>query len=578
MISDTASESASTNAQSLQPPPKKNYLRRPHKKSHLGCQNCKQKRIKCDENLPCCDNCKRSNSSLCSYLSYTDDQAKEHRKLQQIARQGSVAKDSYGNLKQASKSIPDGARKRKYSTPSEYVFSAGMLPLKPDASSIPSPPTYPSPVSPPLSSEPSRPPVKANLQLTPPPTDKYCSYYLPPIGHHHKFLPRQPAAGPITPLPLPSLPRLPLLEKRRRIEPERPKDVSALIPRQEAFSAWLRSILVLSLDYPCLHHALQAFSLGMLSKCTENPEIQTRADKHRFIALHEIQQEVTGAFQINREKLVSACLVLSWDVFLQEPRYEAYVGMAKGVKAVLDKVKLGELGWETGYYLRESYTLALSSLKYPPYPRESLLAEINEMLTLHLALEHHDIPEFLFLLKYISRVNVHLKAPLASRLTDPSSCFELLRDWVTKFPSIAHRIQPRSLINEYYISLNSVLDALMPEMRYLFQFSFSGPSIDAKDMTVLADYAESIDERKAYPRRLRLYFEARQSRLLELVNCDTRSEQISEKFIKTFKNEINNMEHYLPVLEPRIEDSSRDVNILIEEYISKRMEYLNNPV
>lgn len=60
-------------------------------KSHLGCQTCKQRRIKCDENLPCCSQCKRA-KLCCPYEKYTPDQMKEHEyKRQQALDQAEAA-------------------------------------------------------------------------------------------------------------------------------------------------------------------------------------------------------------------------------------------------------------------------------------------------------------------------------------------------------------------------------------------------------------------------------------------------------------------------------------------------------
>lgn len=42
--------------------------RRKHTNSKLGCLNCKRKKIKCDENLPRCNNCRRGRLEICSYL------------------------------------------------------------------------------------------------------------------------------------------------------------------------------------------------------------------------------------------------------------------------------------------------------------------------------------------------------------------------------------------------------------------------------------------------------------------------------------------------------------------------------
>lgn len=49
-------------------PSKPPATRRRHTNLKLGCLNCKRKKIRCDENLPQCDNCLRAKKELCSYL------------------------------------------------------------------------------------------------------------------------------------------------------------------------------------------------------------------------------------------------------------------------------------------------------------------------------------------------------------------------------------------------------------------------------------------------------------------------------------------------------------------------------
>ncbi|EAT80977.1 hypothetical protein HBH56_164390 [Parastagonospora nodorum] len=52
-------------------PPRK-VLRRSHRKSRLGCQECKRRHIKCDEAQPTCENCTRDDGT-CSYLQRLPD-------------------------------------------------------------------------------------------------------------------------------------------------------------------------------------------------------------------------------------------------------------------------------------------------------------------------------------------------------------------------------------------------------------------------------------------------------------------------------------------------------------------------
>ncbi|KAL7931102.1 hypothetical protein V8C35DRAFT_126705 [Trichoderma chlorosporum] len=48
------------------PPPKPYHAKRPHKKSRSGCQNCKARKVKCDESRPVCRSCKLRNAE-CVY-------------------------------------------------------------------------------------------------------------------------------------------------------------------------------------------------------------------------------------------------------------------------------------------------------------------------------------------------------------------------------------------------------------------------------------------------------------------------------------------------------------------------------
>ncbi|KAH6604110.1 hypothetical protein Trco_007556 [Trichoderma cornu-damae] len=49
------------------PPPKPYHAKRPHKKSRSGCQNCKARKVKCDESRPTCRSCKLREAD-CVYI------------------------------------------------------------------------------------------------------------------------------------------------------------------------------------------------------------------------------------------------------------------------------------------------------------------------------------------------------------------------------------------------------------------------------------------------------------------------------------------------------------------------------
>ncbi|GMM34170.1 hypothetical protein DASC09_014950 [Saccharomycopsis crataegensis] len=70
---------------SEKPLPKKRATRKRHRNSHLGCATCKQRRIKCDENLPSCNNCIRAKLK-CAYLSLDEVSRQALRKAQMAQR------------------------------------------------------------------------------------------------------------------------------------------------------------------------------------------------------------------------------------------------------------------------------------------------------------------------------------------------------------------------------------------------------------------------------------------------------------------------------------------------------------
>ncbi|KKP03927.1 hypothetical protein THAR02_03964 [Trichoderma harzianum] len=56
------------------PPPKPYHAKRPHKKSRSGCQNCKARKVKCDESRPVCRSCKLRKADCV----YVDPQKPRH--------------------------------------------------------------------------------------------------------------------------------------------------------------------------------------------------------------------------------------------------------------------------------------------------------------------------------------------------------------------------------------------------------------------------------------------------------------------------------------------------------------------
>ncbi|KAL6454323.1 YPT32 GTP-binding protein YPT32/YPT11 [Candida maltosa Xu316] len=77
----------------------KKSKRRRHKNSKLGCSTCKERRVKCSEDLPSCINCIK-HKVKCPYLDYTEDQLEELRQAKILLQQQqqSDSEDEITNL------------------------------------------------------------------------------------------------------------------------------------------------------------------------------------------------------------------------------------------------------------------------------------------------------------------------------------------------------------------------------------------------------------------------------------------------------------------------------------------------
>jgi hypothetical protein len=360
-----------------------------------------------------------------------------------------------------------------------------------------------------------------------------------------------------------------------------------------------------------------AFSYGHLYIHTDNPEYNVRSEKHRFIALHEIQQEIMKLSPKNTDSLITTCLILSWDVFFQETRFEAYASMSRGLGAVLDKVKITTLTSHTSLYMTESLVKSMKSILYPPYPATTVLAEITAMLEEDaLALTHAADPEYSFLKAFVRKVQLHLVAPptcVSQRdgipnhaVRDPVACYTLLKEWLCHFPARSLD-DSDNLLHVYYVALNRVFEALMPEIRYLFQFSFSGPlenpTLTYAGTTVSLTGATAVtsDRRQApswdFPLRLLRYFRTRQNELNCLFLTSAHALPVTERYVSSFLVDFD-FKPFMPVItsacsdpdntntrassivsEKKATDESAQppLDALLKNYFKDRMNIFNQP-
>ncbi|PNP50048.1 hypothetical protein THARTR1_09233 [Trichoderma harzianum] len=105
------------------PPPKPYHAKRPHKKSRSGCQNCKARKVKCDESRPVCRSCKLRKADCV----YVDAQKPRHSAVTTSAPRDSDSK-SFGSraLAHHTKSATTST---SISSASSVLFSAPIISL-----------------------------------------------------------------------------------------------------------------------------------------------------------------------------------------------------------------------------------------------------------------------------------------------------------------------------------------------------------------------------------------------------------------------------------------------------------------
>lgn len=556
MPPSTSPPAAAIDQDCSQPPLKKVHLRRPHKKSHLGCKTCKKRRIKCDEQLPSCTKCTRSNIP-CPYLDYTPQQIADHREKQSlIAAAGAAAAAAVA----ASTSIPT-ASSSSSATPTSMAptalpsptpntttsihghsttppFPSSQYPFR-DANHVSQALSAPTPTLPPPMGMPH---ITAH-QLTPPPNEKYSSKFcLPPINDHTA------SSGPL-PAKSPSNITLPAINNKRITVPSlgeehakitelnrRPLSSTLKLTRagfftdmmREAYSNWMSNTLALAYHHTFLYHAVMAFAQGFLFLKTGDEEIGLSSDKHRFIALREIQQEIGQISPASTDALLSTSLFLSWDVFFQQSKLESYMTLSRGLGAVLEKVQAVSTTTQTALCMTESLFQSMKSILFPPYDATFFNETVYQIEALspfiHASGSPSLVGEYEFLRGYVANVAAFLKQPMTKfgTIHNPSHLYSMLKEWLEKFPPMAlssspHQTGQAQVLYAYFHAVTCALDNLLPETRYLFQFSFMGPiqlTDPESSNPFLAD--PDVQARLQYPYRMITFFKMRQVELSKL--------------------------------------------------------------
>lgn len=506
---------------------RKIHFRRTHKKSHLGCQNCKTRRIKCNEQLPVCAQCVRARAH-CSYLDLSESELAERqrKKAEDLAQVQQLQKHSalpFPSTKLSPKILPSASSLPSSNSVSPSHGLNGMA----YGAQIPSM---------------NLPPISG---LTP------CNYNspqsLPPVSSLDVS-----AINPLGPLQIfPAGPKSQLL--RQGFETDMMRSV---------YQQWMSGVLSMAACDINLFHALMSFSYGFLAIKTGRLGYRVDADKHRFIAVRQLQKELGKEKISNTDALLATALILSWDVFFQDGDMQSYVTLSKGLAAVLEKIQITLSATPTALCTSDALFQGIKSIQVPPYNSkfvDELLVKIKSIehyITSSrdeiLIIEHNNLYRFMADVSLFLRTNQRSKSFSHNMYYSPEYLFNLLREWLKSFPLNAQSLNAinndyKLVLYVYYHATTRALDALFPEVRYLFQFGFIGPIDSVGIENLIGSYAENYLLR--YPLKILTFFKERLFLINRLLASKPPLESspiddITEIQIQSFETTIIQPENY----------------------------------
>ncbi|AOW01253.1 putative zinc finger protein [Yarrowia lipolytica] len=275
---------------------------------------------------------------------------------------------------------------------------------------------------------------------------------------------------------------------------------------RHAYGAWISDSIKNAEDHPVLYHSLLAFSHGYLylkshSKVPDEkantggmtPEqIRDLSSHHRSKALSMIHT-YTDNLGSNSEQLPNASdallvttLILAWDIFLQEDDIKPYIELSKGLAAVLQSLSLNTSQSPTTFCMAESLFQSIKSIHIPPYESGfwqefvSKFASVKHQISdSTLLLQYAEVEEFLN--EVTNMLNNQPRNFNNPTSYPPQKLYQFLRQWLTIFPSRAlsgfqtWKTHDEKLLYSYCHAASRALDALFPEVRFLFQIGFIGP-------------------------------------------------------------------------------------------------------
>lgn len=275
---------------------------------------------------------------------------------------------------------------------------------------------------------------------------------------------------------------------------------------RHAYGAWISDSIKNAEDHPVLYHSLLAFSHGYLylksqSKVAAEKEstggmtpeqVRDLSSHHRSKALSLIHTytdnlgNTTDHLPNASDALLVTTLILAWDIFLQEDDIKPYIELSKGLAAVLQSLSLNTSQSPTTFCMAESLFQSIKSIHIPPYESgfwTELVGKFkgvkSQLSDSTLLLQYEEVDEFF---QQVSNLLANEPRDFSNPTSYPAQrLYQFLRQWLTIFPSRAlsgfqtWKTHDEKLFYSYCHAGSRALDALFPEVRFLFQIGFIGP-------------------------------------------------------------------------------------------------------
>lgn len=342
---------------------------------------------------------------------------------------------------------------------------------------------------------------------------------------------------------------------------------------RRAYMKWLDDIMAWTFDNPTLYHAVMSFSFGFLAIKTGSSRHRQDSDKHRYIALHELQAVLTKGDINSTDALIACSIILSWDVFFQDENAVSYSTLSKGFPAILERAQMLSPS-PTITSVTEALFQGARAIQFPPYDISflyelvdkvhSIESYIRSSENMQLIREHHTLCLFISdVLDFFRTNHREYKASWSgAKYFGPKDMFRFIRGWYKIFPVMglssllddSRHNEYSIILYTYYHAVTRALDALFPEVRYMFQFGFIGPvDLVAIENAVSGLKISSTESYLlSYPLKVLVFFKERLFLLNRLLIGTDNSAPvpIREVYVKSFEKTVLGPEHYPSLDEP----------------------------